>query len=300
MPVSRRSATMPRITCGCSTRWGSSGSTCGRVDGRAARGGICRARSGPVDRMVLVSPAGLAADDVAMPDFAGLTHADMPALLVHDPAFLAPFWPAEPSPEWQALRMREAVAAARLREDPRGDRRTPARAARRADRAGAAAVGRRRPHPADAAAPRMEARAAACRDGGDRPAGICCSTSRRRRAGGRWNSCSAARLTHRREPTEHDGDGPRRRPRADAAGEAEFAARDQRRAGVEAERPPPAQVIGEGRLEAPAGADVGPQIPVSARAWRASPPRVPPRGGYASCPPFGRFMVMRSSARHRS
>lgn len=90
----------------------------------ASMGGLLAAEyaardPGRVDRMVLVSPAGLAADDVAMPDFAGLTHADMPALLVHDPAFLAPFWPAEPSPEWQALRMREAVAAARLREDPR-------------------------------------------------------------------------------------------------------------------------------------------------------------------------------------
>jgi pimeloyl-ACP methyl ester carboxylesterase len=73
-----------------------------------------------IDRLVLVSPAGLISEAVAMPDFAKVEPAALPAMFVRDPAFIAPFWPTEPSPEWQALRMREAIAAARTREDPAG------------------------------------------------------------------------------------------------------------------------------------------------------------------------------------
>jgi pimeloyl-ACP methyl ester carboxylesterase len=71
-----------------------------------------------VDRLVLVSPAGLVSRDVPMPDFAGVAPADFPAMFVRDPAFIAPFWPADPPPAWQARRAREGQAAARTREDP--------------------------------------------------------------------------------------------------------------------------------------------------------------------------------------
>jgi pimeloyl-ACP methyl ester carboxylesterase len=73
---------------------------------------------GRVDRLVLVSPAGLISESVEMPDFAKVPPAAFPAMFVRDPAFIAPFWPADPSPEWRALRAREGAAAARTREDP--------------------------------------------------------------------------------------------------------------------------------------------------------------------------------------
>jgi pimeloyl-ACP methyl ester carboxylesterase len=38
-------------------------------------------------------------------------------MFVADPEWAAPYWPAEPSPEWQALRARESAAAYRSRED---------------------------------------------------------------------------------------------------------------------------------------------------------------------------------------
>ncbi len=71
-----------------------------------------------VERLILVSPAGLISGAVKMPDFSTIPLADLPAMFVHDPAFIAPFWPREPSPAWAALRAREGVAAARTRENP--------------------------------------------------------------------------------------------------------------------------------------------------------------------------------------
>jgi len=71
-----------------------------------------------IDRLVLVSPAGLASGNVAIPDFSQVSPADLPGMFVADPAWIAPFWPADPSPEWQALRAREAEAAFRTREEP--------------------------------------------------------------------------------------------------------------------------------------------------------------------------------------
>jgi pimeloyl-ACP methyl ester carboxylesterase len=69
-----------------------------------------------VDRLVLVSPAGLSAPDVPPPDFAAVAPQDLPALFVHDPKFIEPFWPRTPSPEFRALRAREDAAAWRVRQ----------------------------------------------------------------------------------------------------------------------------------------------------------------------------------------
>ena len=38
-------------------------------------------------------------------------------MFVSDPAWIEPFWPAAPSPEWSALRARESAAAFASRED---------------------------------------------------------------------------------------------------------------------------------------------------------------------------------------
>src|SRR5690606_8041268 len=70
-----------------------------------------------IDRLALVSPAGLKSDKASIPDFSGIALQDIPAMFVADTEWVAPFWPAEPSPEWQALRARESAAAYRSRED---------------------------------------------------------------------------------------------------------------------------------------------------------------------------------------
>jgi len=70
-----------------------------------------------INRLVLVSPAGLKSENAAIPNFAGIAPEDVPAMFVTDPQWIEPFWPREPSPEWQALRDREADAAFRTRED---------------------------------------------------------------------------------------------------------------------------------------------------------------------------------------
>lgn len=70
-----------------------------------------------IDRLVLISPAGLHSDRASIPDFAGIALQDIPAMFVADPEWVARFWPAEPSAEWLALRARESAAAMRSRED---------------------------------------------------------------------------------------------------------------------------------------------------------------------------------------
>jgi pimeloyl-ACP methyl ester carboxylesterase len=70
-----------------------------------------------VERLALVTPAGLAAEGVAPPDFSHLAPQDVPAQFVHDPKFIEPFWPREPHPAFLELRAREGPAAARLREN---------------------------------------------------------------------------------------------------------------------------------------------------------------------------------------
>lgn len=70
-----------------------------------------------VDRLVLISPAGMQSDHAAMPDFSKVAPQDVPALFVADRNWVAPFWPAEPSAEWAALRARESAAAFKARGD---------------------------------------------------------------------------------------------------------------------------------------------------------------------------------------
>ncbi len=71
-----------------------------------------------VDRLVLVSPAGLHHPDAPMPDFAAIPPEQHPALFAADPDWIAPYWPARPGPAWTALRQRESAASMRARGDP--------------------------------------------------------------------------------------------------------------------------------------------------------------------------------------
>jgi len=70
-----------------------------------------------IDKLVLVSPAGVKSERAAMPDFSQVAPADLPAMFVADPMWIAPFWPVSPSAEWQAIRARESAAAFASRED---------------------------------------------------------------------------------------------------------------------------------------------------------------------------------------
>ena len=70
-----------------------------------------------IDRLVLVSPAGLESAYASMPDFTKVEPQALPAMFVADPAWITPFWPSDPSPEWLGLREREGAAAFRTRED---------------------------------------------------------------------------------------------------------------------------------------------------------------------------------------
>jgi pimeloyl-ACP methyl ester carboxylesterase len=88
----------------------------------ASMGGHMAARyaaasPGDIDKLALVSAAGLKSDHAAMPDFGKVAPADLPKMFVADPAWIAPYWPADPSPEWAALRARESAAAFASRED---------------------------------------------------------------------------------------------------------------------------------------------------------------------------------------
>src|SRR5690606_33896342 len=75
------------------------------------------ANRGDIDKLVLNAPAGLISKTAAMPDFSKVSPTDLPKMFVSDPAWIEPFWPANPSPEWQALRDRESRAAFASRED---------------------------------------------------------------------------------------------------------------------------------------------------------------------------------------
>lgn len=70
-----------------------------------------------IDRLMLVSPAGLHSDQVSIPDWTNIAPEDMRAMFVESLDWLEPFWPAEPSADWLALRQREAGMAMRVRED---------------------------------------------------------------------------------------------------------------------------------------------------------------------------------------
>ena len=75
------------------------------------------ANPGDIDKLVLVSPAGLRSERAAMPDFSKVAPQDLPKMFVADADWIEPFWPSNPSPEWAALRARESAAAFASRED---------------------------------------------------------------------------------------------------------------------------------------------------------------------------------------
>jgi len=75
------------------------------------------ANPGDIDKLALVSAAGLKSERAAMPDFSKIAPADLPKMFVADPTWIEPFWPANPSPEWLAVRQRESAAAFASRED---------------------------------------------------------------------------------------------------------------------------------------------------------------------------------------
>jgi pimeloyl-ACP methyl ester carboxylesterase len=70
-----------------------------------------------IDKLVLNAPAGLKSERASLPDFSKVAPQDLPKMFVTDPAWIEPYWPASPSPEWQALRDRESRAAFASRED---------------------------------------------------------------------------------------------------------------------------------------------------------------------------------------
>jgi pimeloyl-ACP methyl ester carboxylesterase len=76
------------------------------------------ANPGDIAKLVLVSAAGLKSERAAIIDFSEVAPQDVSAQFVADPAWILPYWPANPSPEWQAMRDRESAAAFASREDP--------------------------------------------------------------------------------------------------------------------------------------------------------------------------------------
>lgn len=70
-----------------------------------------------IDRLALVSPAGLHSAKAAIPDWSKIDPKDVAAMFVADVGWVLPFWPLDPSPEWLALRQRESAAAMASRED---------------------------------------------------------------------------------------------------------------------------------------------------------------------------------------
>ena len=75
------------------------------------------ANPGDIDKLVLNAAAGLVSQHAQIPDFSKVSPQDLPKMFVSDPAWIEPFWPSNPSPEWQALRDRESRAAFASRED---------------------------------------------------------------------------------------------------------------------------------------------------------------------------------------
>jgi pimeloyl-ACP methyl ester carboxylesterase len=75
------------------------------------------ANPGDIDKLVLISAAGLKSTRTQMGDFSKVAPEEVRHMFVTDPAWIEPYWPAKPSPEWQALRDRESRAAFASRED---------------------------------------------------------------------------------------------------------------------------------------------------------------------------------------
>lgn len=70
-----------------------------------------------IDRLILISPAGLKSDKAAIPDWPNISPEEQRALFVESLAWLDPYWPATPDAEWLALRQREGGMAMKVRED---------------------------------------------------------------------------------------------------------------------------------------------------------------------------------------
>lgn len=75
---------------------------------------IALALPGHIERLVLIAPSGLMAAAYPYLDFAAVPADELPGHLVSDPAFIAPFWPAQPDARLAALLAREAAASRRV------------------------------------------------------------------------------------------------------------------------------------------------------------------------------------------
>lgn len=75
------------------------------------------ANPGDIDKLVLNAAAGLKSERTQMGDFSKVAPEQVRHMFVTDPAWIEPYWPANPTPEWQALRDREQRAAFASRED---------------------------------------------------------------------------------------------------------------------------------------------------------------------------------------
>ena len=75
------------------------------------------ANPGDIDKLVLNAPAGLKSDQAQVGAFGQVAPDQIRFMFVTDPAWIEPYWPTNPTPEWQALRDREQRAAFASRED---------------------------------------------------------------------------------------------------------------------------------------------------------------------------------------
>jgi pimeloyl-ACP methyl ester carboxylesterase len=75
------------------------------------------ANPGDINRLVLNAAAGLKSERAQMGDFSKVAPDEVRHMFVTDPAWIEPYWPTHPTPEWQALRDRESRAAFASRED---------------------------------------------------------------------------------------------------------------------------------------------------------------------------------------
>lgn len=72
--------------------------------------------------LTLIAPAGLAIDEIELPNLLALAPADVPAYLSHNPAIAAGFFPAQSDPDFNAQLGREMQAlAATLQNHPKGN-----------------------------------------------------------------------------------------------------------------------------------------------------------------------------------
>ena len=75
------------------------------------------ANPGDIDKLVLNAAAGLKSDQALVGNFGQVPPDQIRFMFVTDPAWIEPYWPTSPTPEWQALRDREQRAAFASRED---------------------------------------------------------------------------------------------------------------------------------------------------------------------------------------